>query len=116
MPLILHIADRPTWQIAQTTGAYRHASLDAEGFIHCSKPEQLVGVANTFFRGQQGLILLCIDSERLQAELRYDEVGDQQYFPHIYGEINLDAVQQVLDFNPNPDGEFELPLGLDVSN
>lgn len=111
MPLILHITDRPTWQAAQTAGAYRHASLDLEGFIHCSMPEQLVWVANVLFKRQQGLILLCIESERLQSELRYDEVGDQ-HFPHVYGAINLDAIGQVLDFAPNSDGEFELPLGL----
>lgn len=96
------------------TDAYRHASLNTEGFIHCSTPSQLIGVANTFFKGQQGLVLLCIESERLQAELRYEEVDSQQ-FPHVYGEINLDAVRQVLDFEPNAVGEFELPLGWEAS-
>lgn len=114
MALILHITDRPTWQAAQIAGTYRHASLDAEGFIHCSMPQQLVWVANTFFKGQSILVLLCIESERLQSELRYDAVGDQ-YFPHVYSAINLDAVSQVLDFEPNAKGEFALPLGLEAS-
>lgn len=114
MPLILHITDRPSWQAAQTAGSYRHASLDSEGFIHCSMPSQLVWVANTLFKGQRDLILLCIDSERLQSELRYDPVGDY-HFPHVYGEINLDAVGQILDFEPSANGEFELPLGLEAS-
>lgn len=114
MPLILHITDRSTWQAAQTAGAYRHASLDSEGFIHCSLSQQLVWVANTFFKGQRDLVLLCIDSERLQSELRYDAVGNQ-HFPHVYGEINLDAVEQVLDFEPNANGEFALPLGMEAS-
>lgn len=114
MPLILHITDRPTWQAAQSTGVYRHASLDTEGFIHCSMPQQLVRVANTLFPGQRGLLLLCIESDRLRSALRYDEV-DGQHFPHVYGEINLDAVQQVLDFEPNSSGEFELPIELSQS-
>jgi uncharacterized protein (DUF952 family) len=114
MALILHITDRSSWQAAQTAGTYRHASLDSEGFIHCSMPSQLVWVANTFFQGQPDLLLLCIKSERLQSELRYDPVGDQQ-FPHVYGEINLDAVEQVLNFEPNAEGEFALPLGLEAS-
>ncbi|NJO77930.1 MAG: DUF952 domain-containing protein [Cyanobacteria bacterium RM1_2_2] len=108
MALILHITDRSSWQAAQTAGVYRHASLETEGFIHCSTPAQLIGVANTFFRGQRGLVLLCIESERLQSELRYDAVGNQ-HFPHVYGEINLDAVEQVRDFDPNATGEFEPP-------
>lgn len=114
MPLILHITDRSTWQAAQSTGVYRHASLDTEGFIHCSMPQQLVWVANTLFLGQRGLILICIESDRLQSELRYDTVGEQ-HFPHIYGEINLDAIRQILEFEPNANGEFELPIELSQS-
>lgn len=113
MALILHIADRPHWEVAQNVGIYRHASLDTEGFIHCSTPPQIVWVANTFMRGQHGLVLLCIDSERLQAELRYDEVAGVGKFPHLYGGINLDAVTQVLEFEPNAEGEFELPQALE---
>lgn len=109
MALILHIADRQQWQAAQTTGVYSHPSLATEGFIHCSTPQQVVWVANQFFRGQHGLLLLGIDSEKLQPELRYDPIEDGQRFPHVYGDINVDAVVQVLDFEPNVDGEFELP-------
>ena len=47
--------------------------------------------------------------------LSHGEVG-AQHFPHIYGEINLDAVTQVLDFEPNVSGEFELPHKLSVSS
>lgn len=109
MPLIFHITDPTQWQAAQTAGAYSHPSLQAEGFIHCSKAEQVVWVANQFFQGQTDLLLLGIDSDSLQPELRYDEVPGVGAFPHVYGAINLDAVVQVLPFAPNPKGEFELP-------
>jgi uncharacterized protein (DUF952 family) len=33
-------------------------------------------------------------------------------FPHIYGEINNDAVVQVSAFEPGADGHFALPAGL----
>jgi len=30
-------------------------------------------------------------------------------FPHIYGPINLDAVAQILDFEPYTNGKFQIP-------
>ncbi|WP_416666952.1 DUF952 domain-containing protein [Egbenema bharatensis] len=105
--MILHITDRQQWEQAKEKGIYRCESLGTEGFIHCSTPEQLTAVANSFFRGQQGLVLLCIEVDRLQAELRYDPV-ENQLFPHLYGPLNLDAVIQVLDFTPDAMG-FHLP-------
>ncbi len=89
-------------------GSYRSDSLDREGFIHCSLPRQLVTVANRFYAGQAGLVLLCMEGDRLTAEVRYEAVdGDE--FPHLYGSLNLEAVTQVLDFEPNAEGLFDLP-------
>jgi uncharacterized protein (DUF952 family) len=94
--------------------------LDREGFIHCSTLEQVIRVANVYFRGQRDLALLCIDPARLQADLRWETpaplVGSEmahaqnELFPHIFGAINLDAVSQVVDFPPQADGAFVLPL------
>lgn len=109
MALILHIADRTAWEAAQQPGTYRHASLETEGFIHCSTPAQIVWVANSFMTGQTGLVLLGIESDRLSSELRYDWVEGVGQFPHVYGPINLDAVVQVMPFEPNLDGKFTLP-------
>jgi hypothetical protein len=47
---------------------------------------------HTRFRGQTGLALLSIDTDKVRAEIRYENLeGGQQLFPHIYGEINADA-------------------------
>jgi uncharacterized protein (DUF952 family) len=35
--------------------------------------------------------------------------GGDERFPHIYGPLNLDAVTQVLPFEPSDDGLFSLP-------
>lgn len=104
--LIFHIADRADWQNQQQTHSYRHPSLDAEGFIHCSTAQQVAWVANSFFPGQSGLVLLWIDRDRLQSPLQFDAVEGIGRFPHIYGEINRDAVVQVTEFEPDLDGKF----------
>ena len=114
---ILHLASNDAWLAAIKNGSYRADSLSTEGFIHCSKPSQIVAVANTFYHGQQGLVLLVIDPSKLVAELKWElpaepeptHAREGKLFPHIYGPLNLDAVLEVLIFEPDKDGYFTLP-------
>lgn len=114
MRFILHITERSRWQHAQQIGEYCADSLDTEGFIHCSTSEQIIWVANQFYRGQTHLVLLKIDPKKLSSELRYDLIETGDRFPHVYGSINIDAVVQVIDFEPKTNGDFELPANLIV--
>jgi len=110
--VIFRIAPREEWERSRQDGAYRADTLETEGFIHCSTHEQLVWVANMFFRGQRGLVLLCIDPSRLRVEVRYEDTEGGEQFPHIYGPLHVEAVVRVLEFEPGEDGEFELPEGV----
>ena len=113
--MIFHILKKRDWQDAVRQGAYAPPSLAVEGFVHCSTLDQTLGTANRFFRGQQDLALLCIEPQRLHAELRFESPADpgddraSQPFPHVYGAINLDAVTQVVDWPCQLDGSFRLP-------
>ena len=90
-----------------------HPALDNEGFIHCSTPAQLLIPANAIYRGQQDLILLCIDPGKLTNKLVYEDCYESGIqFPHVYGDINLDAVIKTIPFPPNGDGSFSLPDSL----
>lgn len=122
MSIILHIIARTEWERALLVdGHYRAASLETEGFIHCSTPELVVNVANAFYKDAKGLVLLCIDPTRVAAEVRFEppahvdgsssdmEVEDGALFPHIYGPLNGDAVLMVVPFEPDSDGTFSLP-------
>ncbi|WP_193198184.1 DUF952 domain-containing protein [Nostoc sp. MG11] len=109
MNTIFHITQRQQWEQAKNIAIYRGDTLDSEGFIHCSKADQIVKVANTFFLNQKDLVLLFIDSDKVQPEIRYEEAEIGELFPHIYGELNIDAVFQVIDFEPGEAGLFELP-------
>jgi uncharacterized protein (DUF952 family) len=107
--MILHITKRSEWEQAQQAGVYRGDTLHTEGFIHCSTPQQVLGPANAFYRGQPDLVLLCIDPDKLESPLRYEALGTDQAFPHIYGPLNMDAVVDVVPFPPREDGMFMLP-------
>ncbi len=114
---ILHITSRPEWNSAEKKGLFASSSLISEGFIHCSTPEQVVPVANAFYRGQSGLVLLVVDETLLKPEVRWEApsgtsaegISSADLFPHIYGPLNVDAVVSVLDFPPDPAGNFNLP-------
>ena len=112
--LVYHITSRADWEAAQRSGKYAADSLASQGFIHCSKVEQILRVANIFYNGQPGLVILAIDSGKLTSPLRWEPGTDltAEVFPHIYGPVNLEAVYNVLDFEPNPDGTFGLPEDL----
>ena len=109
MSIIFHIADRTLWEQGQARGSYQPEMYATEGFIHCSTAEQVIAVANLRFRGQLNLVLLAIDTERINHEIRYENLeGGLQLFPHIYGELNPSAVVRVSELVPDVDGFFEM--------
>jgi len=123
--IILHITSSETWTSAQKSGQYIAPSLASEGFIHCSTRLQAVPVAEKFYNGQTGLILLVIDPSRLSSDLKWEPPFDglpppgapaADFFPHIYGPINLEAVAQVLNFESDSNGRFILPSSLKTDN
>jgi uncharacterized protein (DUF952 family) len=107
--MILHIVAESEWEHAKSIGEYKHPSLEREGFIHFSKPDQVVRVANFNFKGQTGLILLLVDEKRLKAKIEYEGESPTDLFPHLYGALNLDAVVGTVAFPVKTDGSFSLP-------
>jgi uncharacterized protein (DUF952 family) len=100
-PVIYHLTTVNEWEHAQDVGFYEPPSLQKEGFIHCSTAEQLDEVMKRHFKKHENLIKLVIDPNRLMQPLKYDmneEYG--QEFPHIYGQLNLEAVTQVIFLDP----------------
>jgi uncharacterized protein (DUF952 family) len=117
--MIYHITQRNDWQAALGSGQYRTESLATEGFIHCSTLEQVLPVAENFYKGQSGLVLLAIEPALLSADLKWEPpsggvpppgVPEGDVFPHIYGPIDLDAVVSVLDLEADRRGKFKLPI------
>jgi len=88
-------------------GIYRSKSLDQEGFIHCSQPEQILEVANRYYQGTPDTVLLWIIPDRLTSEIRWESTDGAQ-FPHIYGPINLDALISITDLKPDVDGTYRV--------
>ena len=112
---IFHITTDADWARAQAEGAYsastRELTLAQVGFVHCAFEEQVAGVANSFFRGVAKLVVLRISIDKLDAEVRYEDLeGGNVLFPHVYGPLNLDAVVAVMALPRGRDGTFTITV------
>lgn len=94
---ILHICSPDEWDDARRAGARLAPSLATEGFVHCSLPRQLAGVAARRFAGVSDATVLVIDPERLDAPVVLeDSYGSGDEFPHVHGPITVEAVVEVV--------------------
>ena len=105
--MIFHIALAADWEAAQPSGEYRMSTpgrrLDEVGFIHCAGPGQVAGVAERWFGGATGLVLLTVDPALVPAEIRYEAPnGAAEAFPHVYGPLPVAAVTRVERFDAPP--------------
>lgn len=96
---IYHITTAIAWDAAQANGQYTHPTLVSEGFIHCSYPQQVQETLRLHFPGQAGLVLLEINPQQLTAPLRSEISRNGESFPHLYGVLNLSAVERILSLS-----------------
>jgi len=116
--LIYHITTLTGWAEAQATSEVVAESFAAEGFIHCSRQAQLLAVANRFFPGGDGLLVLAIEEDGV-AEWLVNEgptgAGDPfalDVFPHVYAPIPTSAVVAAVPLNADEHGQFAWPTNL----
>ncbi len=108
--VIYHMLPADDWSGLPAGAAYRAASLETEGFIHCSGSRStLLSVGNSFYRNEPGAwLILVIDEAAVESPIQWDAVGDAE-FPHIYGPLNRSAIIEVVPFPRSADGAFALP-------
>lgn len=95
--IIYHVTNEEGIDQASRSGRYSCDSLGTEGFIHCCSKDQLSGVLDRYYKGVEDLRLMEIDTNVLAASLVFENtVGGEELFPHVYGEINMDAVTDVV--------------------
>jgi uncharacterized protein (DUF952 family) len=93
---IYHITTAKEWEIAQQKGIYEADTLASEGYMHCSTEEQVQGVLERYYADRVNLVKLTINKEKVERPLIFELAGSiNEVFPHIYGALNLDAVENV---------------------
>ncbi len=90
--MIYHITTQTWWNTWEDIESFESPDLEDEGCIHCCSLQQLRFVISKYFKGLNDLVILHIDPEQLQSELKYEVNDDSQLFPHIYGTINRNSI------------------------
>lgn len=105
---IFHIVPTRDWE--QAAEPFAPASLETEGFIHCSAREQVPRVAMALFAGRSDLLLLEIDPGLLEAPVRWEDCYETgETFPHLYGPLPQGAVIGIRPYLPDERGHFPDP-------
>jgi uncharacterized protein (DUF952 family) len=108
--LIYKIADAAEFAEAQDEGIYAGAAIDLQdGFIHFSTAMQVADTVRLHFRGRKGLVLAAVRAADLGQGLRWEASRDGQLFPHLYGNLEMSAVDWLAGIDVDEDGNCELP-------
>lgn len=106
----VHLCSTRDWESARQVGEHRPDSLDAVGFVHLSRLQQVHLPANRLFAGRTDLVLLRVDAARLTSPVLWEpgvaEDPDGMVFPHLYGPLPVAAVMSVTSYLPGADGRF----------
>ncbi len=113
MAMIFHLVELDDW-LAFPDRPYAPASFPEEGFVHCSPDEPVtLAVASAYYHDTPGpLMVLLIDEHELDVTVRWEVaspgpppgVAPDTLFPHVYGRINRDAVERMMEVQRDTDG------------
>lgn len=102
--IIYHIVLPEIWEKVKDGKFYEADSLQTEGFIHCSFAEQLDAVLQRYYKDVPQVLILTIETEKLMSELVNESSTGGEIYPHVYGEINRDAIVGIEERKLNQQG------------
>jgi uncharacterized protein (DUF952 family) len=99
-----HIVDYSEYHSSFKGDVYYATSLKEEGFVHFATRGQLLDIANKYYKGKHGLILLEIKLKSNDSFLRWENS-----YPHYYNGVNIEQVSNIYLLSPRINGEFSFP-------
>ncbi|MEZ5828727.1 MAG: DUF952 domain-containing protein [Hyphomicrobiales bacterium] len=100
-------------EAAKSEGKFLGTSDDLrDGFIHLSAGHQLADTLAKHYAGQEDLLLLSLDPDKLGASLKWEPSRDGALFPHLYAPLALDAIVATDPLELDDDNRHILPEGV----
>lgn len=101
------------YDAAKSEGRFLGTADDLrDGFIHFSAGHQVAATLDKHYRGQEDLVLLSVDPERLGPALKWEVSRGGDLFPHLYAPLELDAVVAEAPLTLDDDNCHILPEGV----
>jgi len=103
--MIYKICTGEEWRETEASGKFPGAPVDiADGFIHFSTGDQVAGTAARHFAGQQGLLVLSVNTDDLGPALKWEVSRGGARFPHLYGALKRSQIMRADPLPLGPDG------------
>ena len=88
---IYKVCDRNLWLESLKVGVFVGAEIDLnDGFIHFSTADQLQETLERYFFGQKNLMLLKVETNKLQ--IKWELAREHDLFPHLYDDLPLNCI------------------------
>lgn len=98
-----------TLREAMASGSYSPSSLQSEGFVHAAPSNQLTRIANKYYIENETVFVLKCRKTQIQPPIKWEPATGGLY-PHIYGALNMNSVEEIRPFFRNSARSFEINL------
>jgi uncharacterized protein (DUF952 family) len=106
---VYKICTKSEWQEIKKKGQLTGSKKDKEdGYIHFSGEDQVAGTLKKFYTNQKDLILLKVDTLKLE-HLLWEQASDGNMFPHLYSSLDTSNVIDEFEISLREDGSHILP-------
>lgn len=101
-----HLVPEIVWTTSDAAAPYRAASLETEGFIHCTDGQTaLIETAERHYRADpRPFLALTIDLAEAGSRWTIEDAAG--IYPHVFGPIDRAAIIVVERLERSPDGAF----------
>lgn len=99
-------------ELAELEGGSFAGSADdrRDGFIHLSTAAQLTATVDRHYAGRDDLHVAEVDLEALGDAVKWEPARGGDDFPHLYGDLPLDAVVAYSPLARDDDRQVRLPV------
>lgn len=108
-PFIYVLMSPETLRESTESGVFAPESLQTEKFVHASPANQLTRIANKYYTANDTVHVAVVRKTKVTAPIKW-EPATAGIYPHIYGELNMDSVEQVVTFYIGEDETFSISI------